>query len=124
MELAKPEIEVWRPEGQVPQVPGRRANRLDPVFVTGTQPAVLLVKFDPLAANKKVWVSPGRGITLNPSTPIMAVSSSGELVVEAQLAEGLARSHVIVYCEGIKTILPVVRAPLPAVEAAEAGGGE
>jgi len=124
MELAKPDIEVWRPEGQTPQVPGRRANVLEHAFVTGTQPVALRVQFDPLAAGKKVWIRPGRGIALNPPNAILTVSPSGDCVVEAQLAEGFSRSHVIVYCEGIKTVLPVDRAPLATVEAAETGGGQ
>jgi hypothetical protein len=121
MELAKPEIEVWRQEGEVPQTPARRSNQLAHAFVTGTAPVALRVQFNPLAAGKTVWVKPGRGITLNPPNAILTVSASGECIVGAQLAEGFSRSHIIVYCEGIKTILPVVRAPLPIVEEAEGG---
>jgi hypothetical protein len=125
-ELAKPDVEIWRPEGELPQVPERRFNRLAQTYVTGTAPVWLRVQFDPLAAGKRVFVKPGRGITLQPSEAVLTISSSGECLVLATLAEGLARSHVIFYCEGVKTVLPVVRAPLATVIAAEeeTGGGE
>ena len=119
MELAKPEIEVWRQEGESPQVPARRSNQLAHAFVTGTEPVALRVQFDPLAAGKKVWIRPGRGITLLPPDTILTVSPTGECIVGAHLSEGFSRSHIILYCEGVKTILPVVRAPLPVVEEAE-----
>ena len=120
MELAKPEIEIWRPEGELPQTP----DRYDPAYVTGTAVVALRVQFNPLAAGKSVWVKPGRGMTLNPPNPILTVSASGECIVGAQLAQGFSRSHLIFYCENVKTVLPVVRAPLATVEAAEARGGE
>lgn len=122
MELAKPEIEVWRQEGEEPQVPARRSNQLSHAFVTGTEPVALRVQFNPLAAGKNVWIRPGRGMTLIPPDAFLTVSPSGECIVGAQLAQGFSRSHIILYCDGVKTILPVVRAPLPIVEAAENGG--
>lgn len=125
-ELAKPDVEIWRPEGDLPQIPARFSNQLDQAYVTGTALVILRVQFNRLAAGKRVFVKPGRGITLNPSATILTVSGSGECIVSAQLAEGLARSHIIFYCEGAKTVLPVVRASLAKVEEkeAESGGGQ
>lgn len=124
MELAKPEVEVWREESESPQVPERTSNQLEQAYIAGTDPVVLRVQFNPLAAGKIVCVKPGRGITLNPSVVFLTISSSGECIISAQLAESVARSHIIFYCENVKTILPVVRASLATVEAAEAGGGQ
>jgi hypothetical protein len=126
LELAVPEIEIWRPEGELPQVPERNSSRLDPAYVTGTAVVALRVQFDPLAAGKKVWVKPGRGMTINPPNPILTVAPSGECIVGAQLAEGFTRGHLIFYCENVKTVLPVVRASLAVVEEKEeeTGGGQ
>ena len=123
MELAEPDIEIWRPEGESPQVPMRSSNRLDNAYVTGTEPVWLRVQFDPLAAGKIVFLKPGRGITLQPPEAVLTIPPSGECLVLATLAPGLARSHVIFYCEGVKTVLPVVRASLETVMAAEEGTG-
>lgn len=126
MELAKPDVEIWRDESQWPQIPARRSNQLDPAYVTGTEPVWLNVQFNPVAAGKKVFVKPGRGITLDPPASVLTVSATGECVVLAQIAEGLARSHIVFYCEGVKTILPVLQASLAKVEEQEAltGGGQ
>ena len=123
IELAKPDIEIWRTESDAPQVPTRVSNRLAQAYFTGTEPVVLRVQFSPLAEGKIVLVKPGRGITLEPPVALLTVSSTGECLVQARFAEGLPRSHFVFYCEGVKTVLPVVRASLAQVEAAELGGG-
>jgi hypothetical protein len=125
MELVKPDVEVWREESEFPQIPPRQFEQLDQAYVTGTEPVVLRVQFDPLAAGKRVFVKPGKGITLNPPVTIMTVSSVGDCLVSALLLEGFYRGDIIFYCEGVKTILPVKRASLTTVIAAEeeTGGG-
>lgn len=124
-ELAKPEVEIWREASEMPQIPPRISNRLAQTYVTGTEPVWLRVQFDPQAAGKTVFVKPARGVTLDPPLATLTVSSTGECLVMANLAEGVARSHVIFYCESVKTVLPLVRAPLATVIAAEeeTGGG-
>jgi hypothetical protein len=126
IELAKPDVEIWRLEGDLPQIPARRSNRLDVAYMTGTEPVWLRVQFDPQAAGKSVYVRPGYGITVNPPRAILTVASNGECLVLAQLANGMNRSHLIFYCDGVRTVLPVMRAALPTVEAKEeeTGGGQ
>lgn len=124
IELAKPDVEVWREESENPQIPARQFNQLTQAYIAGTDPVVLRVQFNPLAAGKLVYVKPGPGITLNPSVTSMTVSSSGECIVSAQLAASRPRSHIVFYCEGVKTVLPVVRASLSVVVGAEGGNGE
>jgi hypothetical protein len=119
MELVKPEVEIWRGDSEWPQIPARFSDRLDPAYVTGTEPVWLKVQFNPLAAGKKVLVRAGLGITLNATGAALTVSASGECLVQAQLNEGCNRSHLNLYCEGIKTVLPVLRAPLATVIAVE-----
>ena len=89
MELAKPDVEVWRTESESPQIPPRVSNRLAPAYFTGTEPVVLRVQFSPLVAGKIVYVKPGLGITLEPPLALLTVSSSGECVFQARFAEGL-----------------------------------
>ncbi|MFZ1220143.1 MAG: hypothetical protein WAO00_12680 [Chthoniobacterales bacterium] len=117
--LAQPDVEIWRAESESPQVPPRQFNKLDQAYVTGTEPVWLRVQFDPLAAGKTVYVKPSWGITLNPPVSKMTISGNGECLFLAQMAEDFTRSHIIFYCEGIKTVLPVVRASLEKVEAME-----
>jgi hypothetical protein len=124
-DLVKPDVEVWRPEGELPQVPGRRPNQLEQAYIAGTEPVWLRVQFDPLAAGKRVYVRPGTGVTIGSADAVLTVSPSGECLLSAQLDENFARGHVIFYCDGVKTVLPLVRASLPKVEENEAatGGG-
>lgn len=124
IELAKPDVEVWREESENPQIPARQFNQLTQAYIAGTDPVVLRVQFNPLAAGKLVYVKPGPGLTLYPSVTSLTVSSSGECIVSAQLAASRPRSHIVFYCEGVKTVLPVVRASLAVVVGAEGGNGE
>lgn len=126
LELAKPDVEVWRSGSERPQIPPRQYNRLEPAYITGTEPVWLRVQFDPLAAGKHVFVKPSRGITLDLPVAIMTISNRGECLFLAQLDEHVFQSHIIFYCEGVKTVLPVLRASLAKVEEkeAESGGGE
>jgi hypothetical protein len=126
LELAKPDVEIWRNESEYPQIPARRSNRLALSYVTGTEPVWLRVQFDPRMEGKSVYVKPGPGTSLNPPALFQTISASGECLVLAQIAQGVDRSHVIFYCEGVKTVLPIMRAPLATVVANEAltGGGE
>ncbi|HKP03476.1 MAG TPA: hypothetical protein VJU77_08970 [Chthoniobacterales bacterium] len=119
MELVKPDVEVWREDSEFPQIPPRQFEQLEQAYVTGTEPVVLRVQFHPLAAGKRVFVKLGAGITLNPSVKIMTVSAAGDCLVSAQLIDGFSQSNIIFYCEGVKTILPVVRGSLAQVEAKE-----
>jgi hypothetical protein len=125
IEAVKPDVEIWRGESEWPQIPERRASKLDLAYVTGTEPVWLRVQFSPSAAGKTVYVRPGRGITLNPPGAVLTVSSTGECLVLAQLAEGVDQTHIAFYCQGMKTVLPVMRSPLPTVLEAELEtGGE
>lgn len=119
LELAKPDVEIWREESISPQVPPRQMSQLSQAYVTGAEPVWLRVQFDPLMSGKNVYIMPGRGITLTPPDSVLTVSSTGECLVMAQLHENVLRSHVMFYCEGVKTVLPVVRATLVKVEEKE-----
>jgi len=117
------DVEVWRPEGESPQIPPRRLNRLAPAYVTGEALVTLKVQFDPAAAGKTVYSRPGRGIIIGENDGARTISSAGDCIIAAQLLPNCARSHIIFYCQGIRTILPILRAPLPTVIEAEEGTG-
>jgi hypothetical protein len=123
LELVQPDVEIWRQQSQSPQVPTRLSSRLDQAYVTGTEPVTLRVQFNPAAAGKEVYVRPGRGLSIGANNGTLIVSSTGECLVAAQLDEGVLRSHIIFYCEGVKTVLPVMRASLATVIEAEEEGG-
>jgi hypothetical protein len=125
LDLAKPDVEIWREASDYPQIPARTSNRLAQTYVTGTEPVWLRVQFNPQAAGKSVYVKPGRGITLEPPAAIQTISSSGECLFLARIAEGISRSHIVFYCDSVKTVLPVMKAPLATVIGAEeaTGGG-
>lgn len=125
IELAKPDVEIWRAQSESPQIPPRRNNHLEQAYVTGTEPVWLRVQFDPLAARQDGVRQARQGITLDPPVTLLTVSPGGECLILAQIANGLVRSHIIFYCEGVKTVLPVVQASLAKVEEkeAETGGG-
>jgi hypothetical protein len=124
-ESARADVEVWRPEGESPQIPPRSLNRLAPAYVTGDALVTLRVQFDPAAAGKTVLTRPGRGIIIGANDGARTISPAGDCIIAAQLAAGCPRSHIIFYCQGIRTVLPIVRAPLPTVVEAEeeTGGG-
>ena len=122
VELVQPDVEIWRQQSESPQVPTRRSNRLDQAFIAGTDPVTLRVQFNPAAAGKEVHVRPGSGVSIG-TTGVLTVSATGECLVAAQLDEDVSRSHIIFYCEGVKTVLPVVRASLTTVIQAETEGG-
>jgi hypothetical protein len=124
VELVQPDVEIWRQQSESPQVPTRLSNRLDQAFVTGTAPVTLRVQFSPAAAGKQVYVRPGRGISIGTNGGGgLTISTTGECLVAAQLDEDVDRSHIIFYCEGVKTVLPVMRASLATVIQAETEGG-
>jgi hypothetical protein len=123
LELLKPDVEIWRQQSESPQVPARQINRLQPAFVTGNEPVTLRVQFSPAVAGKHVFVRPGRGLSVGINDGMLTVSSAGECLVTAQIDEGVSQSHIIFYCEGVKTVLPVSRASLATVIEAEEEGG-
>lgn len=119
-ELAKPDVEIWRLESQSPQVPARHSNRLEQAYVTGNAPVTLRAQFDRAAAGKTVYVRPGQGVSIGSNEAALTVSSNGDCIIAAQLIEGFTRGHIIFYCEGVRTVLPVVRSSLEKVVEQEA----
>lgn len=118
-----PRVEIWRPNGQRPQVPARRGRVMDTGFVTGTELVTLRLQFDPRAAGERVRVFGGNSLSLNPPEQVLIVSPRGECLVTGQLSPGMSRGHVIFYCGMIKTVVPLTRAPLAKIEAEETRTG-
>jgi hypothetical protein len=118
-----PRVEIWRPNSNHPQIPARRSDRgnLDKAFVTGTEPVTIRLRFNPQAAGEQVTVIAARGVVLNPPEQVLTISAQGDCTFQAQLTEGGAQGHLIAYCKNVRTVVPLVRAPLKVVEAAEAG---
>jgi hypothetical protein len=120
VEVAKSGVEVWREESESPQMPARRGPQFEQAYVTGTEPLLVRLQFDPLAAGKTVVVKPGHGVTVDPPQTEFHVGPTGECVVSIVLDPGFIQSRLTVYCDGVRTSLPLMRAPLSVVEAQEA----
>lgn len=118
-----PDVEVWRTGGSRPQLPIRNGDHFNRVYVTGNQPTLLRLQFDPSVRGKSVAVSRGKGVRLAPPEQVLKVKPNGECVVSVFLQEGVQRSHVSFYCEGLTTALPLVRATESVVEANEDSNG-
>jgi hypothetical protein len=91
--------------------------------VSGTNPVTIRLRFNPQAAGEQVTVIAARGILLNPPQQVLTISAQGDCTFQAQLTEGASRGHLIAYCKNVRTVVPLVRAPLKVVEAWEAGNG-
>jgi hypothetical protein len=118
-----PRVEIWRAAGLLPQVPARGRRTLNHVFVAGSDPVTLRLVFDPRVAGELVSVVAGGGVILSPSQQVLTVSSRGDCSLAVQLPAGTSRGHLILTCRMIRTVVPLVRAPLTVVQAAEARTG-
>lgn len=126
MEKGTAEIEVWREESVSPQMPERRGPQFEKTYIHGTDPVLVRLEFDPLAAGKSVIVRPDPGATVTPPETEFQIGPTGECVISVALAANYLMSRVNVYCDGFRTTVPLARAPLAVVEAQEAltEGGE
>ncbi len=126
MEKGAAEIEVWREESISPQMPPRRGPQFEKSYINGNDPVLVRLQFDPLGAGKTVIVRPDPGATVIPPQTEFQIGPTGECVISVALAANYNKSRVSVYCDGIRTTLPLSRAPLPVVVAQEAltEGGE
>jgi hypothetical protein len=89
--------------------------------VIGTDPVTIRLRFNPQAAGEQVTVIAARGILLNPPQQVLTISAQGDCTFQAQLTEEVSSGHLITYCKNVRTVVPLVRAPLKVVEAGEAG---
>lgn len=120
--MAVPEVEVWRSQSSTPQIPARRHRRFDLAYVVGKEPALVRLRFHPLAAGQAVVVQPGPGVTVYPPDTELRVERNGECVVSIALDGNFIRSDFNVHCCGVKTKVPLERASVEIVEAREASG--
>jgi hypothetical protein len=119
------ESEVWREESEFPQMPTRLGAQFDRAYITGPEPVLVRLQFDPLAAGSAVVVIPGPGVTVDPPETEFYVGPTGECIVSVALDGTFLRSDMNVYCMGIRTKVPLARASLAEVVAVEeaTGGG-
>ena len=85
-----------------------------------------MARFDPITAGRKVIVKQGDGVVLDSEVVLQTVSPDGVCAFAAKLEDQADVGYVILYCEGVKTVLPLKRAPMSVVEENEArtGGGQ
>lgn len=120
-----PRVEIWRPNSNRPQIPARRSDRgqSDAAFVNGTELVLIRLQFNPQSVGEKVTVIAARGILLDPPQQVLTISAQGDCVFQARLLEKAQRGHLITYCKNVRTVVPLTRAPLAAIQALEARGG-
>ena len=120
-----PRVEVWRSTGDRPQIPVRRNERgnMDPALVMGTEPVTIRLQFDARSAGEHVTVIATRGILPDPPHQVLTISAQGDCAFAAQLSAGAPRGHLITYCKNVRTVVPLQRAPLAAVQAWETQSG-
>jgi hypothetical protein len=123
-EKARPEeSEVWREESEFPQMPTRQGAQFDPAYIKGPEPVLVRLQFDPIAAGSAVVVKPGPGVTVDPPETEFYVGPTGECVVSVALDGDFLQSDMNVFCLGIRTRVPLARAPLTTVVAQEEATG-
>jgi hypothetical protein len=123
-EKARPEeSEVWREESEFPQMPNRQGAQFDPAYIKGPEPVLVRLQFDPIAAGSAVVVKPGPGVTVDPPETEFYVGPTGECVVSVALDGDFLQSDMNVFCLGIRTRVPLARAPLTTVVAQEEATG-
>jgi hypothetical protein len=120
--MAVPNVEIWRNQSISPQIPPRRQRRFELGYVVGKEPALVRLRFHPLAAGQTVVIQPGPGVTIDPADTEFRVEKNGECVVSVTLDGSFVRSDFDVYCAGVKTKVPLERATVEIVERKEAAG--
>ena len=117
------EIEIWRDTSVTPQVPERLPNQFKEALVVGNQPVALNLKFDPLAGGKVIFVSGTEGLAIAPAGGQVVIDANGEAIATVLLEQGFSNGVIIVSMDGRRTFMPVTRASVSEVEAAEAASG-
>ncbi len=120
-----PVVEVWRPNGQVPQIPARRRNNVLTAFVADSQPVMIRLQFDPAARGVAVLIRAGQGVVLDSATGGLHINANGDCLLTLHLPDGIDRGHFAVRCGGLTTGIRLVRnsrAKVMAEENATEGG--
>lgn len=120
--MAVPSLEVWRPQSHSPQIPARQHRRFEQSYVVGKEWAMIRLRFHPLAAGQGVWVRPGPGVAVIPADTELRVERNGECVLWVALDRDFSSSDIMVSCHGVRTKVPLSRAPVEVIEAREAAG--
>jgi hypothetical protein len=114
-----PRIEIWRPNALRPQTAARRDWRTDRVFVTGSEPVTVRIRFDPGVAGERVLVIAANSFSINPPEQTLTVSPRGDCAVTGQLAEGASRGQITIRCKMVTTVVPIAWASAARVQAQE-----
>jgi hypothetical protein len=93
-----------------PQVPKRHRHQLESAYITGSAAVLIRLQFDPLASGKVVVVRPGKGLILESAQAVLRIGSTGECAVSVRIEDTFSRSHILFFCEGVTSTLPLTRA--------------
>ena len=104
-----PTVQVWRSSSLTPELPIRHGRNLSPVLIAPSESVVVRLQFGPQAVRKTVIVTPGAGVSVNPSQQVFVLSSTADCAVSVSLGQGYLHGAVRFYCEGLITNLPLGR---------------
>ena len=119
------QVEVWTNNSTTPQRPARRGHRFELTYVTSTEPALVRLKFQPVAAGQSVIVKPGPGVTVEPPQRELAIEANGECLLSVSLTGSFRESDITIYYVGNRITLPLARAlsaPVATTKSATKGG--
>lgn len=80
---------------------------------------MVVLRFHPRMAGESLIVIPGPGVKIDPPHEIMQISQTGEGSFQVELDPVVTRSHIVFESGGVKTTLPLLRAPKWALEKEE-----
>ncbi len=92
---------------------------MERVYITGTDPVMIQLQFDPLVAGQIITVTASSGIILDPPPTTLAVQSTGDCAVTLSLRDGYTHGFVSFSCDGLQTTLPLSLATSAVVTANE-----
>jgi hypothetical protein len=104
-----PVVEVWRPNGQTPQIPARRRNNVLTAFVADSQPLMIRLQFDPAARGVAVLVRTGQGVVLDSATEGLHINANGDCLLTVHLPDDVNQGHLAVRCGASTTMVRLMR---------------
>jgi hypothetical protein len=95
-----------------------RRGRFEQVLISGTEPATLVLRWDPSLAGKIVGIG-GSGVTIQPAGTSFLIEPTGQAAFVVQLEPGASAAELNLVTDFVTTTLRLTRAPLSKLIAAE-----
>lgn len=116
---AIPAVTVLRFGSNDPQQPQFINGRYEIVFLTGSEPATLILRFAPALAGSPLLISGNDGVTMQGQNSEPEIGPTGEAVLLVQLTEGYSSGRLVVRVDQVTTVLRLARASAAVVASHE-----